>query len=124
MITLRCRGLGTWWVPRVFGTGISCVTSSVYKTPHLKPAPADTFLLPGSVTYLAIVLHMGHYCGFKHGDTVTIVSGRYMGCTGFVDSSVFQRTVDWPDEYEPGYHVVLDTGKVVTVRWDQLVRCT
>ncbi|MCI0787311.1 MAG: hypothetical protein J4O03_07755 [Chloroflexi bacterium] len=46
------------------------------------------------MTYLAIVLHMGHYYGFKPGDTVTIVSGRYMGCTGLVDSSVFQRTVD------------------------------
>ena len=81
--------MGAWWVPRVFGTGISCVTSSVYKTPHLQPAPADTFLLPGSVTYLAIVLHMGHYYGFKRGDPVTIVSGRYKGHTGVVDSAVF-----------------------------------
>jgi hypothetical protein len=33
-----------------------------------------------------------------------------------VDSAVFQRTVDQPDEYAPGYHVVLDNGEVVTVR--------
>ena len=36
--------------------------------------------------------------------------------TGVVDSAVFQRTVGFPDEYAPGYHVVLDTGPVITVR--------
>ena len=35
-------------------------------------------------------------------------------------SALFQRTVDQPDEYAPGYHVVLDNGEVVTVRWDQV----
>ena len=33
------------------------------------------------------------------GDPVTIVSGRYKGHTGVVDSDVFQRTVGYPDEY-------------------------
>ena len=33
-----------------------------------------------------------------------------------VDSAVFQRTVHYTDEYGPGYHVVLDAGKVATVR--------
>jgi len=33
---------------------------------------------------------------------------------------VFQRTVDHPDEYVAGYHVVLDYKRVVTVRWDQV----
>ena len=31
-----------------------------------------------------------------------------------------ELTVDWPDELVTGYHVVLDTGPVVTVQWDQL----
>ena len=59
---------------------------------------------------------MGHYYRFKRGDRVIITTGSYQGCTGIVDSAVFQRTVDQPDEYAPGYHVVLDNGAVVTVR--------
>jgi hypothetical protein len=39
---------------------------------------------------------------------------------GAVDSAVFQRTVDFPDEFAPGYHVVLEDEAVVTVRWDQV----
>ena len=35
-------------------------------------------------------------------------------------SALFQRTVDQPDESAPGYHVVLDNVRVVTVRWDQV----
>ena len=42
---------------------------------------------------------MGHYYHFKRGDPVSIVSGRYMGHTGVVDSDVFHRTVGYPDEY-------------------------
>ena len=63
---------------------------------------------------------MGHYHRFKRGDLVVIVSGRYEGHQGVVDSAVFQRTVDYPDEFAPGYHVVLEDGTVVTVRWDQV----
>jgi len=63
---------------------------------------------------------MGHYYRFKRGDAVTIISGRYKGHTGVVDSAVFQRTVDYPDEYAPGYHVMLEVGQVVTLRWDQV----
>ncbi len=33
---------------------------------------------------------------------------------------MFQRTTDHPDEYAPGYHIVLDSGPVVTVRWDEV----
>ena len=79
------------------------------ETPERKPAPADTFPLAGCVT-ISYCLRMGHYYRFKRGDAVTITSGRYKGAKGIVDSAVFQRTVDWPDEYAPGYHVVLDTG--------------
>jgi len=46
--------------------------------------------------------------------------GRYAGGVGVVDSAVFQRTVDYPDDLYPGYHVVLDEERVVTVRWDQV----
>ena len=63
---------------------------------------------------------MGQYYRFKRGDRVTIVWGRHAGSLGVVDSAVFQRAVDFPDEYAPGYHVVLEIGQVVTVRWDQL----
>ena len=63
---------------------------------------------------------MGHYYRFKRGDRVIITTGSYQGSTGTVDSAVFQRTMDYPDEYSPGYHVVLDNGEVVTVRWDQV----
>ena len=37
-----------------------------------------------------------------------IISGRYTGSTGTVDSGVFQGTVDCPNEDVPGYHVVID----------------
>lgn len=48
--------------------------------------------------------------------------GRYAGATGVVDNAVFQRTVNQPHEYAPAYHVALNTGPMVTARWDQLVK--
>ena len=51
---------------------------------------------------------MGHYYRFKRGDRVTIISGRCKGAKGVFDSAVFQRTVDFSDEFAPGYHVILD----------------
>jgi len=51
---------------------------------------------------------------------VTIITGSYRRCTGVIDSAVFQRTTDHPDDYAPGYHIVLDSGLVVTVRWDEV----
>ena len=63
---------------------------------------------------------MGHNYHFKRGDPVIIISGSCKGHKGVVDSAVFQRTVDYPDEYAPGYHVLLDDGTVVTMRWDQV----
>ena len=56
----------------------------------------------------------------KRGDRVTITSGKYAGRTGRVDSNVFQRTVDYPSELANGFHVMLDTEELVTVRWDQV----
>ena len=57
---------------------------------------------------------------FKAWDQVTITSGRYAGFHGAVDSAVFQRTIDYPDAFSPGYHVIIPDGPVVTVRWDQV----
>jgi ribosomal protein L24 len=65
---------------------------------------------------------MGHFYRFSRGDRVVIVSGQRTGALGVVDSAVFQRTVDYPEEYSPGYHVVLADETVVTVRWDQVER--
>ncbi len=63
---------------------------------------------------------MGHYYRFKRGDRVVIVSGQRSGVSGVVDSAVFQRTIDHPEDVSPGYHVVLPDNAVVTVRWDQV----
>ena len=68
----------------------------------------------------AVVPNMGHCYHFKRGERVTIICGRLKGATGVVEGAVFQRPVDYPDEYAPDYHVVLAAGQVVTVRWDQV----
>ena len=69
---------------------------------------------------LATVHHMSHQYGFRRGDRVKIISGKYAGATGTVDSKVFQYSVDYPKELGASYHVVLDGGKVVTVRTEQV----
>ena len=33
---------------------------------------------------------------------------------------MFQKTVDYPDEWSNGFHVMLDSEVLVTVRWDQV----
>ena len=35
---------------------------------------------------------------------------------GDVESNVYQRTVDYPDEWFNGHHVMLDREELVTVR--------
>ncbi len=57
----------------------------------------------------------------KRGDRVRITTGKYAGHTGTVESNVYQRTVDFPDEYFNGQHVMLDAEELVTVRWEQVV---
>ena len=49
-----------------------------------------------------------------------ITSGKYAGHMGTVESNVYQRTVDYPDEWNNGYHIWLDTEDLVTVRWEQV----
>ena len=54
------------------------------------------------------------------GDRVKIISGTYAGHTGTVESIVYQRTVDYPNGVANGYHVMLETRVLVTVRWEQV----
>ena len=56
----------------------------------------------------------------KRGDRVKITSGKYAGQSGTVESNVYQRTVDYPDEFHNGFQIMLDTGELVTVRWEQV----
>ena len=56
----------------------------------------------------------------RRGDRVTITSGKYVGRRGTIESNVYQKTVDYPDELANGYHVMLDSEVLVTVRWDQV----
>ena len=51
---------------------------------------------------------------------MTITTGKYAGRTGTVESNVFQRTVDYPDEQAERFHVILDAEELVTVRWGQV----
>ena len=64
--------------------------------------------------------HMSHSYRYRRGDLVIITSGRYKGIRGIVESRVYQRTVDRPNDYDAGYHVVIGKAQVVTVRWDQV----
>ena len=59
---------------------------------------------------------MGHFYKYKRGDSVIITSGRYKGVRGVVDSAVFQRTVDYPDEYAPDYQSAWTPASSAT-RW-------
>ena len=49
-----------------------------------------------------------------------ITRGKYTGRNGVIESNVFQRAVDYPDDYGNGFHVMLDAEELVTVRWDQV----
>ena len=54
--------------------------------------------------------------GLARGKKIRIISGTLKGRTGTVEATVFQNTVDYPDELAHGYHVTLDDGTWVTVR--------
>ena len=56
----------------------------------------------------------------RRGDRVIIITGKYAGHTGTIESNVYQRTADYTDEFANGYHVMLDTEELVTVRWEQV----
>jgi len=57
----------------------------------------------------------------RRGDRVVIVSGSYAGHRGTLESIVFQKTVDYPEEPSDAFHIRLDDAeRVVTVRFDQV----
>ena len=58
--------------------------------------------------------------GLSRGARIRIISGRYAGRTGTVEANVFQKTVDYPDDFHHGYHVTLDDETWVTLRRDQV----
>ena len=51
---------------------------------------------------------------------VKITTGRCAGHHGTVEANVYQRTVDYPDEWNNGHHIMLATEMLVTVRWEQV----
>ncbi|MEE9198986.1 MAG: hypothetical protein V3U26_04220 [Dehalococcoidia bacterium] len=53
---------------------------------------------------------------FARGSRVRILSGPYLGRIGTVDSCVFLQG----EEGVPGYHVALEDGSWVMVRWDMV----
>ena len=55
----------------------------------------------------------------RSGDRVRITTGKYAGRTGTIESNVYQRTVDYPDEFANGHHVMLDSEDLATLRWDR-----
>ena len=59
----------------------------------------------------------------RRGDRIKITTGKYAGHTGTIESNVYQRSVDYPDDLYNGFHVMLDSEELVTVRWDQVVVC-
>ncbi len=56
----------------------------------------------------------------RGGDRVTFTTGKYAGHQGTVESNVYQRTVDYPDEWHNGHYVMLDKEVLVAVRWEQV----
>ena len=56
----------------------------------------------------------------RRGDRVTVTNGKYTGRNGVIESNVHQRTVDYPNDLSNGFHVMLDSGELVTVKWDQV----
>ena len=56
----------------------------------------------------------------RRGDRVVITSGKYAGQSGTVESNVFQKSVDYPDEWHNGFHVMLDSEELVMVRWEKV----
>ena len=48
------------------------------------------------------------------------ISGSCAGRTGTVEATVFQKTVDYPDDLAHGFQVTLDDGTWVTVRTEQV----
>lgn len=57
---------------------------------------------------------------FPRGTMIRITSGIHAGKTGTVESRVFQKTIDYPEESADAFHIALDDDTKVTVRRDQV----
>ena len=53
----------------------------------------------------------------RRGDRVKIISGKYSGRMGTIESNVYQRTMDYPDDFTNWVNIMLGTDELVTVRW-------
>ena len=58
-------------------------------------------LIPGGPWNYPLLSSAGCYCGSKTSDPVAIISGSQKSAIGLIDSAVFQRTVNYRDEYAP-----------------------
>ncbi len=58
---------------------------------------------------------------FPNSAAIRLPTTKYAGRNGTVEANVYQRSVDYPDEFANGFHVMLGTGALVTVRWEQVV---
>ena len=56
----------------------------------------------------------------RRGDRVKIISDMYAGHHGTVESNVYRKTVDYPDKWSNGHHVMLCSKGLMTVRWEQV----
>lgn len=45
----------------------------------------------------------------RRGDRVKIISGKYAGHHGTIESNLYQKSADYPDELHNGFHILLDT---------------
>jgi len=56
----------------------------------------------------------------RRGDRLKITNAKYAGQLVTIENKVYERTVDYPDEYLNDFNVMLDTEGLVTVRWEQM----
>ena len=56
----------------------------------------------------------------RRGDRLKITHGKYAGQLVTIENKVYERAVDYPDEYLNDFNVMLDTEGLVTVRWEQM----
>jgi len=59
---------------------------------------------------------------FASGDKVRVVSGPHAGNSAEISSRVFIQDQSHPDANNPGYHITLEYGRWVTVKWDSVER--
>lgn len=58
----------------------------------------------------------------RRGDRAVITTGKYAGHRGTLEVNVYQKTADYPEELTNGYHIMLDSEELATMRRDKAVR--